>query len=135
MRSAVVSQSAHAPPAFAEVSWLEMAVLVVRVVYQELGADKIGYLSSGVVDIGYSSSNGMLRVGVTYSTGPSMAQNQLPSFNGIRPRWPRTRNQARDQTRVSKEPAGLDFEPAGLELKPVGLELEPAGLEFGPKLA
>ena len=53
-----------------------------------------------------------------------------------------TRNQARDQTRVSKEPAGLDFEPAGLdfepaglELKPVGLELEPAGLEFGPKLA
>ena len=54
----------------------------------------------------------------------------------------RTRNQARDQTRVSKEPAGLDFEPAGLdfepaglELKPVGLELEPAGLEFGPKLA
>ena len=53
-----------------------------------------------------------------------------------------TRNQARDQTRVSKEPAGLDFEPAGLdlepvglELKPVGLELEPAGLEFGPKSA
>ena len=53
-----------------------------------------------------------------------------------------TRNQARDQTRVSKEPAGLDFEPAGLdfepaglELKPVGLELEPAGLEFGRKLA
>ena len=53
-----------------------------------------------------------------------------------------TRNQARDQTRVSKEPAGLDlepagldFKPAGLELKPVGLELEPAGLEFGPKLA
>ena len=53
-----------------------------------------------------------------------------------------TRNQARDQTHVSKEPAGLDFEPAGLdfkpaglELKPVGLELEPAGLEFGPKLA
>ena len=53
-----------------------------------------------------------------------------------------TRNQARDQTRVSKEPAGLDFEPAGLdfepaglELKPVGLELEPVGLEFGPKLA
>ena len=48
----------------------------------------------------------------------------------------------RDQTRVSKEPAGLDFEPAGLdlepaglELKPVGLELEPVGLEFGPKLA
>ena len=53
-----------------------------------------------------------------------------------------TRNQARDQARVSKEPAGLDFEPAGLdfepaglELKPVGLELEPAGLEFGPNLA
>ena len=46
-----------------------------------------------------------------------------------------TRNQARDQTRVSKEPAGLDFEPAGLELEPVGLELEPVGLEFGPKLA
>ena len=53
-----------------------------------------------------------------------------------------TRNQARDQTRVSKEPAGLDLEPAGLdlepaglELKPVGLELEPVGLEFGPKLA
>ena len=53
-----------------------------------------------------------------------------------------TRNQARDKTRVSKEPAGLDLEPAGLdlepvglELKPVGLELEPAGLEFGPKLA
>ena len=52
------------------------------------------------------------------------------------------RNQARDQTRVSREPAGLDFEPAGLdlepvglELKPVGLELEPAGLEFGPKSA
>ena len=55
------------------------------------------------------------------------------------PFWPKeagiTRNQARDQTRVSKEPAGLDFEPAGLELKPVGLELEPAGLEFGPKSA
>ena len=57
-----------------------------------------------------------------------------------------TRNQARDQTRVSNmvskepagldfEPTGLDFEPAGLESKPVGLELEPAGLEFGPKLA
>ena len=53
-----------------------------------------------------------------------------------------TRNQARDQTRVSKEPAGLDFEPVGLDFKPVGLdfkpvgpELEPAGLEFGPKLA
>ena len=47
-----------------------------------------------------------------------------------------------DQTRDSREPAGLDLEPAGLdlepvglELKPVGLELEPAGLEFGPKLA
>ena len=39
-----------------------------------------------------------------------------------------TRNQARDQTRVSREPAGLDFEPAGLNF-------EPAGLEFGPKLA
>ena len=46
-----------------------------------------------------------------------------------------TRNQARDQTHVSKEPAVLDFEPAGLELKPVGPELEPVGLEFGPKLA
>ena len=49
---------------------------------------------------------------------------------------------ASSETRVSKEPAGLDFEPtgldfepAGLESKPVGLELEPAGLEFGPKLA
>ena len=49
---------------------------------------------------------------------------------------------ASSETRVSKEPAGLDFEPAGLDLepaglglKPVGLELEPAGLEFGPKLA
>ena len=46
-----------------------------------------------------------------------------------------TRNQARDQTRFSREPAGLDLEPAGLDFEPVGLELEPVGLEFGPKSA
>ena len=44
-----------------------------------------------------------------------------------------TRNQARDQTRVSKEPAGLDFEPAGLDFEPAGLELKPVGLELKPE--
>ena len=32
-------------------------------------ADKIGYLSSGVVDASHDASNGILHVGVLYSTG------------------------------------------------------------------
>ena len=32
-------------------------------------ADKVGYLSSGVVDASHSKLNGMLRVSVLYSTG------------------------------------------------------------------